>query len=125
MDADGPVILVVEDDDFIRELSEMTIQDWGYHTLSASDESEAMSHIRSNVQIDVLFTDVYIKARQFGGCHLATEAVKLRPELHVIYTTGNFISADIEKMFIAGSHFLAKPYLPGKLHALLKSMVAA
>jgi len=39
------VILIVEDEVFIREMAEMMIQDSGHHTLSASDVDEALSFL--------------------------------------------------------------------------------
>jgi CheY-like chemotaxis protein len=36
------VILIVEDDVLIREIAEPMIEDWGHHTLSASDADEAL-----------------------------------------------------------------------------------
>src|SRR5450759_615190 len=55
------VILIVEDDMFLRDDAEMMIQDWGHDTLSASDVDEALSLLRSPQQIDALFTDIYLK----------------------------------------------------------------
>ena len=52
------IILIVEDDSFIRETAEMMIQDLGYHTLSASDINEALLLLRSPQHIDALFTDI-------------------------------------------------------------------
>ncbi len=41
------VILVVEDDVFIREMAESMILDWGHGILSACDVPEALMHLRS------------------------------------------------------------------------------
>src|SRR5450631_2085244 len=79
------VILIVEDDIFIRDFAEMMIQDWGHRTLLASDVDEALSLLRSPQQIDALFTDIYLKKAVLGGYDLADEAIKLRPELRVLY----------------------------------------
>jgi CheY-like chemotaxis protein len=68
------VILVVEDDVFLLQIMEMTIQDWGHHTLSASDVDEALFLLRSPQKIDVLFTDIYLKTEVLGGCELAHQA---------------------------------------------------
>jgi CheY-like chemotaxis protein len=65
------VILIVEDDVFIREIADMIIQDWGHQTLSASDVDEALAVLRSPQQIDALFTDIYLKTAVLGGCDLA------------------------------------------------------
>jgi CheY-like chemotaxis protein len=80
------VILVVEDDVFIREIAELMIQDWGHHTLSASDVEEALLLLRAR-HIDALFTDIYLKNAVLGGYELAHQAIKLRPTLRVVYAT--------------------------------------
>ena len=75
------VILIVEDDVFIREIAEMMIQDWGHHTLSASDVDEALSLLRSAQHIDALFTDIYLKTAVLGGCELAHQAIAASAEI--------------------------------------------
>jgi CheY-like chemotaxis protein len=119
------VILIVEDDLFIRELSEMTIQEWGYHTFSASDAGEALSLLRSPQQIDVLFTDIYLKKGVMSGCELAEQAIRIRPNLHVLYTTGNSLTAELKALFVEGSSCLVKPYTPKQLQASLEGVLAA
>jgi CheY-like chemotaxis protein len=119
------VLLIVEDDFFIRELAEMMIQDWGYDTLSASDVDEALSLLRSPQQIDGLFTDIYLKTAVTGGCELAREAIKLRPELRVLYTTGNSLTDKMKSLFVAGTHCLVKPYTPLQLQDSLEDLLAA
>ncbi len=100
------VILIVEDDVFIRELTEMLIQDWGYETYCASDVDEALALLRSPRHIDVLFTDINLKTAVIGGCELAQQAIKLRPELHILYTTGNFITDKMKALFVEGMRCL-------------------
>jgi DNA-binding NtrC family response regulator len=118
------VILVVEDDVFIREIAEMMIQDWGHQTLSADDVDEALSFLRSPQHIDALFTDIYLKKLVHGGCDLAHEAIKLRPKLRVLYTTGNSITEKMKALFIEGTHFLQKPYTENQLHNSVEELLA-
>src|SRR5664279_4444170 len=70
------VILIVEDDAFIRELAEITIKGWGHRTLLASDVDEALSLLRSPKHIDALFTDIYLKTAILGGYALAHQAAR-------------------------------------------------
>lgn len=119
------VILIVEDEVFTRELAEMMIQDWGHQTLSASDVDEALSHLRSPQPIDALFTDIYLKTAVLGGCELAQQAIELRPDLRVLYTTGNSITEKMKALFIDGTHFLLKPYTPDQLKNSVGEMLAA
>jgi CheY-like chemotaxis protein len=119
------VILIVEDDVFIRQVAEMMIQDWGHQTLSASDVDEALSFLRSPQHIDALFTDIYLKHLVHGGCDLAHQAIALRPKLRVLYTTGNSMTDKMKALFANGSHFLRKPYTQHQLQESVSTMLAA
>jgi CheY-like chemotaxis protein len=116
--------LIVEDDFLIRELVEVMIQDFGHHTLLASDIDEALSLLRTPQHIDALFSDIYLKTTVNGGCELARQAVKLRPELRVLYTTGNSITDNMKDQFVVGSHFLAKPYTQEQLRCSVVDLFA-
>jgi Response regulator containing CheY-like receiver, AAA-type ATPase, and DNA-binding domains len=118
------VILIVEDDVFIREIAEMMIQDWGHQTLSASDVDEALLLLRSPQHIDALFTDIYLKDLVLGGCDLAHQAIKLRPNLRVLYTTGNSITDKMKALLIEGAHFLRKPYTQYQLQNSVEELLA-
>ena len=119
------VILIVEDDAFIRQTAEMVIQDWGYHTLVAGDMDEALATLRSPEPIDGLFTDIYLKKAILGGCDLAREAIRLRPNLRVLYTTGNIVTDAMKALFVEGTHCLRKPYADDQLRASIEGMLAA
>jgi CheY-like chemotaxis protein len=112
------VILIVEDEALLRMMAERMIQGWGHQTLSAADVDEALSLLRSPQHIDALFTDVRLKAATLGGFEVAHEAIKLRPELRVLYTTGN-------SSFVDGAHFLLKPYVDKQLQNSVVDLLAA
>ena len=118
-------ILVVEDDVFIRESAEMMIHDLGHEILSACDVGEALVHLHSPYHIDALFTDIYLRADVHGGCDLAHQAIKLRPNLRVLYTTGNRVTDKLQALFTAGSYFLGKPYTEDQLRGSFETMLAA
>ncbi|MGZ3410965.1 MAG: response regulator [Xanthobacteraceae bacterium] len=118
------VILVVEDDVFIREMAEMMIGDWGHQTLAASDVDEALLLLRSDQHIDALFTDIYLKTAVLGGCDLAVQAIALRPNLRVLYTTGNTITDKMKALLVEGTQFLRKPYTERQLQSSVNEMLA-
>jgi len=119
------VVLIVEDDGVTRAVAEMVILDWGYQVLISSDVDEALALVRSSARIDVLFTDVYLKLLMYGGCDLAREAIMLRPELRVLYTTGNAICAELKGRFIDGAGCIRKPYTYEDLQDRLSALAAA
>jgi CheY-like chemotaxis protein len=97
----------------------------GHHTLSASDIHEALALLRSPQRIDVLFTDIYLKTAVLGGYELAHQAIKLRPELRVLYTTGNSVTDKMKALFVEGGHFLHKPYAQHQLQKSVEELLAA
>ncbi|MFI5001563.1 MAG: response regulator [Reyranellales bacterium] len=119
------VILIVEDEVLIRLVAEMTIRDRGHETLSAGDVDEALALLRSSPQIDALFTDIYLKTEIHGGCDLARQAIALRPDLRVLYTSGNSVTDQMKSQFVQNSHFLPKPYTDHQLQDSIQSLLAA
>ena len=118
-------ILIVEDDMLICELAGMLMHDFGHDIVLANDVEEALEVLRSSQKLDALFTDIYLKKAIFGGCELAQQAIQLRPKLRILYTTGNAVTDKLKAMFVAGSHFLRKPYTGDQLHESVDSMLAA
>jgi CheY-like chemotaxis protein len=119
------VILIVDDDVFVRQFAELLIQDWGHRTLSANDVDEALSLVRSPQHIDAIFTDIYLKTAVYGGCELAHQAIALRPKLRVLYTTGNSLTDKLKTRLVEGMPFLLKPYSPDQLQNSVEELLAA
>jgi DNA-binding NtrC family response regulator len=118
-------ILIVDDEVFIRGVTEMMVQDLGHETLVASNVEEALALLQSPQPIDALFTDIRLKSNVLGGFELARQAVGLRPELRVLYTTGNSMTDKMNTMFVENAHFMQKPYTPGQLQTSMEKLLAA
>jgi DNA-binding NtrC family response regulator len=113
------VILIVEDEIFIRQSAEGTIEDLGHIMLSAEDLDGALLHLSAPQQIDVLFVDIRLDALALGGYDVANQGIKIRPEMRVLYTSGTPFTSDMSKLFVDGGQFLQKPYSPAQLeHSL-------
>jgi len=110
-----PVVLTVEDDEQVRVLAESILQDSGHETLSATNVDEALALLRSDQTIDVLFTDIELWNALQGGIDLAQEGVRLRPEIHVVYTSGREVTDGMRALFVERSLYLRKPYLASQL----------
>jgi CheY-like chemotaxis protein len=108
------VVLLVEDDVFIRELAEDIIQEFGHQTHSAGDMDEALLFLRSSQHVDALVADIRLGTDSLGGLKLARQAIRLRPNLRVLYTTGSAITKFAD-LFVYGAHFLMKPYTLSQL----------
>jgi DNA-binding NtrC family response regulator len=115
------VVLIVEDEDQVRVLAESFLEEQGHRVLSASAPADALALLQSSPAIDLLFTDLDLKADVHAGIELANAAVKLRPGLKVLYTTGRAITDGMKARFVQGSAFLAKPYTVDQLRLSLST----
>ena len=118
------VVLLVEDDIFVRELAEEIIQEFGHQTHSASDMGEALLFLRSDQHVDALVADIRLRTESLGGLALARQAISLRPLLRVLYTTGSSINKFAD-LFVGGAHFLQKPYTQSQLQNSVEQLLAA
>jgi CheY-like chemotaxis protein len=113
-------ILVVEDDALVRAYVIAQIQSLGYTTLSASNGQQALSVLRSSDPVDLLFTDV-IMPGSMNGRELSIEALKLRPALKVLFTSGYTENAmNQDGRLDSDVLLLAKPYSRADLARMIR-----
>jgi PAS domain S-box-containing protein len=84
---EGETVLVVEDDPDVREYTSEMVSELGYRTLRAENGPAALRVLDDNPDVQLLFTDVVLPGGM-NGRRLAQEAVRLRPALKVLFTTG-------------------------------------
>jgi len=80
-------VLLVEDNDPVRELARTQLVDLGYQVLMAANGNDAMELVRANENIDLLFTDMAMPGGM-NGRELANKAIKLRSKLKVLICSG-------------------------------------
>jgi PAS domain S-box-containing protein len=106
--AGKPTVLVVEDNDDVRELAEQVLEMEGYAVQSAASGEQAMDLLRQDARADLLFTDV-IMPGGMNGLALVEQARALRPGLPVLVTTG-YMDELPQGGRSGGLNVLAKPY---------------
>jgi CheY-like chemotaxis protein len=117
------VILVVEDDIFILQSLELVIEDLGHNPLLASDLAGALLHLTTPHHIDALFVDIRLAALAFGGYDVANQAIGLRPDLPVLYTSGSRLTDDMTGRFVPGGRFLQKPYTSEQIESFIGELL--
>ena len=80
------LVLVVEDDDKVREVTVQLLRELNYATIDAESGHTALRLLDGHPDVKVLLTDVVMP--DMNGRRLAEEALKRRPALRVLYTTG-------------------------------------
>jgi CheY-like chemotaxis protein len=115
------VILVVEDDSMVRTYVTTQIASLGYTTLEAANAAEALKIIDASPNIDLLFTDV-IMPGNMNGRQLVDEALKRRPGLKTLFTSGYTEDAIVHHGRLdSGVLLLAKPYRKFELARMIRT----
>lgn len=81
------VVLVVEDDGFIRMLAADILQDEGFTVLEVATADEAWPILESRSDIGVLFTDVNMPG-SMDGLTLAARVAERWPRIRLVLTSG-------------------------------------
>ena len=103
-------ILLVEDDDLLRELARKQLSSLGYRVSVAENGPTALGMLETLGDFDLLFTDVVMPGG-LNGRELANRVRVLKPGLKVLYTSGYSEDAIIHHGRLdAGVHLLNKPY---------------
>ncbi|MBT9371084.1 PAS domain-containing protein [Rhizobium sp. CSW-27] len=115
-DSGGPVaggsetILVVEDDEAVRDITVSLLSELGYKVLKARDADSGLAIIESGVPIDLLFTDVVMPGR-LKSSELARKAKERRPDIEVLFTSGYTENSIVHGGRLdPGVNLLSKPY---------------
>ena len=112
-------ILVVEDDRMVRDYVVAQLTSLGYATLAATSGAEALAMLDGGAQPDLLFTDVIMPG--LNGRELADAALRRRPDLKVLFTSGYTETAIVHHGRLdPGVLLLAKPYRKVDLAHMLR-----
>jgi CheY-like chemotaxis protein len=106
-------ILVVEDEDDVRELVATSLRHRGFSVLSVPNAEVALQILMEQVKFDLLFTDIVMPGI-IDGFELADRAKRLQPDLKILYATG-FAHVSRRSMDTLHGKLIQKPYRPDEL----------
>jgi signal transduction histidine kinase len=109
-DGGSETILLVEDHEDLRAYSSGVLRELGYRVLDAPNGRIALELLQSHNDVALLFTDV-VMPEGLDGRQLAEEAVRRRPGIKVLYTTGYTSNAIVHNGRLdAGVNLISKPF---------------
>jgi signal transduction histidine kinase/CheY-like chemotaxis protein len=121
--AHGATILLVEDEQAVRELVRELLSQNGFQVLEASWAGEAVMIAESHEgRIDLMLTDVVMPGE--SGGELARWMEQARPEMPVLFMSGYSDDAIVRAGVQHGAAFLAKPFSEEDLIAKVRAMLA-
>jgi len=120
--ARGETVLLVEDDEGVREYAVHALTMLGYRVLEAADGITALKLLESDPRVTVLLTDVGLPG--LNGRQLADQAHSRRPALKVLFTTGYARNAIVHNGLVdAGVEVLIKPFTVDRLARKLREVI--
>ena len=113
----APTVLVVDDQDFVRDVIKLALEGAGYRVLEASSPGAAIALAHAGQdEIGLLVTDVVMP--EMDAFELADRIAREIPDIRILYTSGYTDAA-------AEGPFIQKPFTPAQLVEKVGSVLSA
>jgi two-component system, cell cycle sensor histidine kinase and response regulator CckA len=123
VEARPPVVLLIEDEEFLRQMAGGVLEAAGHRVLQAANASEAKGLFeRYGKIIDLVVTDVILPGK--NGQYLVEEMRTDKPELMAMFISGYAETATSQRLReIHGDEYLPKPFSADSLLKKVKQLV--
>jgi two-component system cell cycle sensor histidine kinase/response regulator CckA len=111
-------ILLVEDEEVVRDVVTMMLEQHGFEVVAVEDALTALSACQSGEQFDLLLTDLVMPS--MNGVELAAAVREQAPSTRVVYMSG-YSAEDV----VDSNPRVQKPFTSGELIAALETSLAA
>ncbi len=109
----GELILIVDDEEYIRRVTSATLEKFGYKTLTAIDGTEAVGIYSQQEKIDLVITDMAMP--YMDGAATIWALRKMNPDQIIIAASGLTTAQQTKSKELSVNDFLAKPFTSEKL----------
>ena len=117
----GELVLVVDDEPAVRQITQLTLEAFGYRVLVAVDGTDAVAvYARRGDEIAVVLTDMMMPV--MDGPATIRELRKMNPAVRIIAASG--LDANAHGVGLDIAHFLPKPYAADRLLTTLRDALA-
>lgn len=104
-----PVVFVVDDEAAVRRVARRILETEGYRVIEATNGAEAVKLLTEDMAVDLLMADLDMP--ELTGEEMARQLRAKRPDLKVLYVTGNIDRLFTERPVLwEGEAFLEKPF---------------
>jgi DNA-binding NtrC family response regulator len=115
-------ILIVEDQDEIRQLLADSLEEFGHEVSTARTAAEAIEALECSARIEVLVTDITLPGGM-TGMDLVRQARELVPDLKILTISGNANEESIRASSLDRCAFLPKPFRPSDLNRAVAELL--
>ena len=121
-DGEGTQVLVVDDEEFVLESAQQTLEAAGYEVRTALDAAAAL-RVMEKEAIDLVITD--LRMPEMSGLDLIRRLQERHPDLPIVAASGVADGRTEEALDAGAQTFLAKPFTAEKLEAALQEALHA
>jgi len=120
----GELVLVVDDEASIREVTRATLESAGYRVVTAEDGADAMCRFADHhAEVALVLTDMMMPVMDGRALILALR--RHDPQVEIIAVSGLNANGQVARVAHAGiAHFLTKPYTAGDLLRSIQAVLA-
>jgi len=112
-------ILIVDDEDDIRMMTEGILSDEGYSCIEASNAKQALELVESNTP-DLVILDIWLEGSDIDGVEILTRIVEQNPHLPVVMISGHgTIETAVSTIQLGAYDFIEKPFTSDRLLVLV------
>jgi CheY-like chemotaxis protein len=121
----GETVLLVDDEEMVRDLAAIVLQRWGFGVRTASGGKEAVElYRRGRHEVDVVLLDYSMP--EMNGLQVLHALKEMNPDVRVVFSSGYALDGDAAPLLAAGGKaFVAKPYEPEELVQTLRRVLDA
>lgn len=120
----APTVLVVDDDQLVREPIADYLREVGYEVLEAGDAHEAIDLVDHADHVDLVFTDVRMPG-ELDGLGLARWVRAHRPNLPVLLTSGYYGTGWLGERLERDVRLIQKPYTQDEVLTQIRRLLLA
>ncbi|QIG51038.1 PAS domain S-box protein [Nordella sp. HKS 07] len=117
----GETVLVVEDDDGVRDLTVTRLATLGFKIYESSDGASAIRFLESGLKVDLLFSDLMLPGG-LTGYDIARKAREIYPGIRILLTSG-YAEDLLRTENLGGIKLLRKPYRLADLRSALDAVL--
>jgi signal transduction histidine kinase/ActR/RegA family two-component response regulator len=116
-------ILLVDDDKAVRALTGEMLGDLGHEVIDVENGPAALAQLSTKTAFDLLLVDFAMPV--MNGAEVAAEAMRLRPQLPVLFMTGYADTSVLQSWTLLGHRTLNKPFGATDLDLTIRQTIGA
>ena len=124
MSSMGKTVLVVDDEDSLREFAAKLIEKRGYKVLAAASGSDALAVLKSGIGVDLVVLDVMMPG--LDGLETLAQIRALQPGVFVILLTARSGDSEVLGGYKQGAdYYITKPLRPAELLNIIDYLIGS